>query len=75
MSRRIRIAVLLTAAAVVVAGSLALSMASGTGDCPTKNRVCPRLWDPVLCADGVVYDNPCFAVVLCAPKPCVSVED
>ncbi len=74
MGRFVKIAVVFAAIAVVVAGSMALTMASGPADCPTKQRVCPRLYDPVVCADGVRYDNICFAVVACAPMPCVPVE-
>ena len=42
----------------------------GTG-CP-KDIQCFDLWDPVICADGVVYSNSCYAFRACAPGPCIS---
>ena len=42
----------------------------GTG-CP-RNINCLDVWQPVICADGVVYSNSCYAYRACAPGPCVS---
>lgn len=45
----------------------------GGGGCP-KDIMCLDVWDPVQCADGIVYSNQCYADRACAPKPCNSVE-
>lgn len=42
----------------------------GTG-CP-RDIQCFDLYDPVICADGAVYSNSCYAYRACAPGPCVS---
>lgn len=42
----------------------------GTG-CP-RDIQCLDVWQPVICADGVVYSNSCYAYRACAPGPCVS---
>lgn len=56
---------------------LALALAIGTALAGRKppsggggGKVCPDVWDPVICADGVVYSNQCYADVAKAPKPC-----
>ena len=41
----------------------------GGGDddgCPRVGWVCPTYWDPVICDDGKIYSNSCFAWVACA---------
>jgi len=39
----------------------------GGGDdgCP-RNIFCPTYWDPVICDDGKIYSNECFAYAACA---------
>jgi hypothetical protein len=37
----------------------------GGGGCP-RNIVCPDVWDPVICSDGRVYSNDCYAYRACA---------
>ena len=44
----------------------------GTG-CP-KDIMCTDVWDPVLCADGNVYSNSCYAYRACAPGPCTPTD-
>jgi hypothetical protein len=34
--------------------------------CPREGILCPALYDPVICSDGVVYSNSCYASVACA---------
>jgi hypothetical protein len=33
---------------------------------PDPNAVCPLIYDPVICNDGVTYSNSCFAAANCA---------
>jgi hypothetical protein len=42
----------------------------GTG-CP-RDIQCADIYDPVICADGIVYGNACYAYRDCAPGPCTS---
>jgi hypothetical protein len=35
------------------------------GGCP-RNIECLDVWDPVICSDGVVYSNDCYAYRACA---------
>lgn len=43
----------------------------GSTGCP-KDIQCLDVWQPVICANGVVYSNSCYAYRACAPGPCVS---
>jgi hypothetical protein len=39
----------------------------GDGDkCPRTGIFCLDVWDPVICDDGNVYSNSCYAYVACA---------
>ena len=44
---------------------------TGGGGCP-RDIQCLDVWNPVICADGIVYSNSCYAYRACAPGPCVS---
>jgi hypothetical protein len=33
---------------------------------PDPNAVCPLVYDPVICSNGQVYSNQCFANAACA---------
>lgn len=63
-------------AAVFAVGTLAFGAkkppTGGGGGCP-KNIACLDVWDPVQCADGIIYSNLCYATRACAPGPCTSV--
>lgn len=37
----------------------------GSG-CPRYGIYCLDVWDPVICSNGVVYSNSCYAYVACA---------
>ncbi|UCC32332.1 MAG: hypothetical protein JSU86_08620, partial [Phycisphaerales bacterium] len=37
----------------------------GGGECP-RDIMCPAVWDPVICDDGNVYSNACYAFAACA---------
>ncbi len=54
------------AAAVVALGMYANVAAAGGRDCPPKPKFCPKLWAPVICDDGKVYSNQCWADKRCA---------
>ena len=73
-----RLAFCLALVAVVAVGTLAVAGKPGGGGgggtgCP-KDIACADIWDPVQCADGVIYSNQCYADRACAPKPCTSVD-
>lgn len=34
--------------------------------CPKEGILCPALYDPVICSNGQVYSNACYANVDCA---------
>jgi hypothetical protein len=38
----------------------------GDDGCPRIGWFCPDVWDPVICDDGNVYSNSCYAWVACA---------
>jgi hypothetical protein len=38
----------------------------GGTKCPRQGIYCLDVWDPVICSDGVVYSNSCYAYVACA---------
>lgn len=33
---------------------------------PNPNPICPFIYEPVTCSDGVTYSNSCFAEAACA---------
>ena len=57
----------LSLATVLCAG--ALTMATSTeavSQCPRKGILCTDQYDPVICSNGKVYSNSCYAYVACA---------
>jgi hypothetical protein len=38
----------------------------GGSGCPRQGIYCLDVWDPVICSDGNVYSNGCYAYVACA---------
>lgn len=36
------------------------------GGCPRQGIYCLDVWDPVICSNGIVYSNDCYAYVACA---------
>ena len=85
MNRLVKFAVVVAVIAVIAMGSLAFAKKppvpppppdDGTCYYPTclvKGVACPDVWDPVLCADGVIYSNLCYASISCAPGPCCEI--
>ena len=60
----------LAVAAALVVGALALPASSrasfgGGGGCPHQG-FCTENYDPVICSNGRVYSNACFASLDCA---------
>ena len=50
---------------------LALTAAAGSASyadrcVPDPNAICPLIYAPVICNDGVTYSNQCFANAACA---------
>ena len=57
----------LVLALALTGGALAFSVPSeAKPKCPKEGIFCPTLYDPVICNDGQVYSNACFANVACA---------
>mgnify|MGYP001062640738 FL=1 len=73
MNRLVKISVVFAVVLAVAMGSVAFAKKPGTY-C-NKPFPCPLIYDPVLCADGVLYSNICFAERVCAPEPCRPVYD
>lgn len=76
MCRYTRVAIVAAVVVAVAVGSLAVA-AKPTKPKPTcpLDIYCLDVWDPVLCADGEIYSNMCYAMRECAPMPCVSLYD
>jgi hypothetical protein len=57
-----------------VAFAIALTGAIGAGSVsvasakckPNPNAICPEIYSPVICSNGHVYSNQCFADAACA---------
>lgn len=68
-----RVGLVAVLGAALIAGTAAFAKrpggGGGGGTCP-KNIQCTDVWDPVQCADGIVYSNMCYADRACAPTPC-----
>jgi hypothetical protein len=75
MKTLVKVGFVLALVGIIAWGSLAFAgkpPKGGGGGCP-KDIQCADVWDPVQCADGVIYSNSCYATRACAPGPCVSV--
>lgn len=78
MSKAVRLAFPTLLIGVLVIGALAMFAApdtaakgkpgggGGGGKCPRTGILCADVWDPVICDDGHVYSNACYAYVACA---------
>jgi hypothetical protein len=66
-----RVAVIAACVLAIGIGSMTMVAAKkpggggGGGGCP-RDIACPDVWDPVICSDGVVYSNACYAYRACA---------
>jgi hypothetical protein len=54
-------------AIALTAGALAVSKPSeAVANCPRPGILCPDIYNPVICSNGHVYSNGCYAYVACA---------
>jgi len=52
-------------AALILVTSAYAKKPGGGGGCP-RDIMCPDVWDPVICSDGQIYSNSCYAFRACA---------
>lgn len=58
---------LMFAATLLCAGALTVSATSEAAkQCPREGILCTTQYDPVICNNGKIYSNSCFAYVDCA---------
>ncbi|HYO13427.1 MAG TPA: hypothetical protein VE685_09565 [Thermoanaerobaculia bacterium] len=63
---RIKLISKVTLAFALAAGTLVGTIeAKPKPTCP-QDILCPTYYDPVICSDGKVYSNQCFATAACA---------
>ena len=58
-----------TVAGALGAGTFAFASsqpAKSAACVPDPNAICPAIYDPVICNDGQVYGNRCYAQAACA---------
>ena len=67
-NRKIQIVFIVLIVTAMVAGAVALAKGKPTGPKPCKDStiMCLDVWDPVVCSDGKVYSNACYAKRACA---------
>ncbi|NOT02451.1 MAG: hypothetical protein HOP29_17740 [Phycisphaerales bacterium] len=68
MTRRILSAAVfavVVAAMVLVTTAEAKKPGGGLGGCP-RDIQCLDVWNPVICSDGLIYSNGCYAYRACA---------
>jgi hypothetical protein len=65
---RIKLASKALLASVLCAGAfgIAADTAAAKPKCPREGILCTLQYDPVICSNGQVYSNSCFAYVDCA---------
>jgi len=64
----VKVGVYVAVLAAIAFGTDALAKkpgGGGGGGCP-RDIQCPDIWNPVICSDGVVYSNGCYAYQQCA---------
>ena len=64
-----KVALLLVLVTILVFGTVAWAGKGGKPKpptCPNWDLVCPDVWIPVICDDGVTYSNQCYADRACA---------
>ncbi len=67
-NRHIQIALIVLLVTVMVAGAMAFARGKPGGVKPCKDSMifCLDVWDPVVCDDGRIYSNFCYARRACA---------
>lgn len=67
MKTTLKVTFVLLIVLAVAMGSLSLAKKPPKPEpCPFWDLVCLDVWDPVVCDDGVVYSNACYAKRVCA---------
>lgn len=64
-NRMLQLVICLVVVGAVVAGGLSLA-APPLKPCKWWNLNCLDVWDPVICDNGVIYSNACYAKRACA---------
>jgi len=65
--RIVLVAILVAVAAAIAFGSATFAKGKpGAGQCPDRLIFCLDYWNPVICDNGVVYSNDCYARRACA---------
>jgi hypothetical protein len=59
-------AITLVGTGPAVAGKPGSGGGGSIGGCPRQGIYCLDVWQPVICSNGVVYSNSCYAYVACA---------
>ncbi|MFO0857710.1 MAG: hypothetical protein U0640_10185 [Phycisphaerales bacterium] len=54
------------ALAVTILGAIGVGASTATAVGPCGPRNCLDVWRPVICSNGVVYSNSCYAARACA---------
>ena len=67
-NRKIQIVFIVLIVAAMAAGAMTLAKGKPTGPKPCKYALimCLDVWNPVVCSDGKVYSNACYAKRACA---------
>lgn len=60
------VVVVLVVVAVAVGGLTFAKKPPKPKPCPFWDLVCMDVWDPVICDDGKIYSNECYAKRVCA---------
>ncbi|HEX2642127.1 MAG TPA: hypothetical protein VHU81_03990 [Thermoanaerobaculia bacterium] len=64
--KRTKLAKLLVATALCAGSLTAATRVEAVSQCPRKGILCTDQYDPVICSNGKVYSNSCYAYVACA---------
>lgn len=51
---------------IAVTGAMGSNVAQADQCVPDPNVICPAIYSPVICNNGVTYSNSCFASAACA---------
>lgn len=67
MKKKISLISKLTLATVLAAGALSTASAVQLeAQCPRQGIQCTDVYNPVICSNGQVYGNGCYAYIACA---------
>jgi hypothetical protein len=67
MNKVLRVIPGLALALALTVGALIAPANSEAADrCPFEDILCPAVYDPVICVNGKIYSNGCYALADCA---------